>query len=473
MTALKVLEGDYATLDDEAVSALSSSLRGDLLTPDSPGYDEARVIWNAMIDRRPGAIIQCAGVRDVITAIRFAREHDLLVTVRGAGHNIAGNSVADGALLIDLSGMKSVWVDPHRALVRVEPGCTLGDVDHETQAFGLAIPTGINSTTGIAGLTLGGGFGWLSRKYGLTIDSLVSADVVTAEGDLVRASASENPDLFWGIRGGGGNFGIVTSFEFKAHPVGPEVLSGLIVHPFSAGMDLLRAWREYVAGAPEEVSAWVVGRKAPPLPFLPEEVHGTEVIVFAALYAGDMSDGEAALAPLRAIGDPIADVIGPHPFAGWQQAFDPLLTPGARNYWKSHDFSSITDEVLQITLDAVASLPGPQFEIFIAQLGGAISRVPVEATAYTARNDPYLINVHGRWDDPAEDEASVAWTRKLFQDLAPHATGNVYVNFMPQDEGDRIKGAYGPNYARLVELKNKWDPHNVFRMNQNIRPTGA
>jgi FAD/FMN-containing dehydrogenase len=470
MTALKVLEGDYATLDDDTVSAFAASLRGDLLTADSDAYDDVRVIWNAMIDRRPGAIVRCAGARDVVTAVDFARAHDLLVTVRGAGHNIAGNAVADGALLIDLSGMTSIHVDPVRATVRAEPGCTLGDLDHETQAFGLAVPTGINSTTGIAGLTLGGGFGWISRKYGMTIDSLISADVVTADGRLVRASETENADLFWGIRGGGGNFGIVTSFEFRAHPVGPEVLSGLIVHPFSDAMDVLQAWRDYTETAPDEVTVWMVGRKAPPLPFLPEEVHGTPVIILAAMYTGDMAAGEAALAPLRAVGNPIADVISPHPFAGWQAAFDPLLTPGARNYWKSHNFSGITDDILQITIDAVANLPGPQCEVFIAQLGGATSRVASDATAYPARDAQYLMNVHGRWDEPSEDEAGIGWSRQLFRDLEPHATGNVYVNFMPADEVDRITGAYGSNYDRLVELKRKWDPSNMFRMNQNIRP---
>lgn len=472
MTALKILEGEYTTLDEDTVTSLDSDLRGELLTPESSNYDEVRAIWNAMIDRRPGAIVRCAGPRDVVTAVRFAREHDLLVSVRGAGHNIAGNSVADGALMIDLSAMTGVHVDPVRGVVRVEPGCTLGDVDHETQLHGLAVPTGINSTTGIAGLTLGGGFGWLSRKHGMTIDCLLSADVVTADGRLVRASATENADLFWGIRGGGGNFGIVTSFEFQTHPVGPEILSGLIVHPFSDAAEVLRAWRDFTRTAPDEVTVWVVGRQAPPLPFLPPEVHGTEVIVFAAMYAGDMKAGEAALAPLRAVGNPIADVIGPHPFAGWQAAFDPLLTPGARNYWKSHNFEDITDDVLSITVDAVANLPGPQCEIFIAQLGGATARVPTDATAYPARDARYLMNVHGRWDAPSEDEAGVAWTRKLFRDLEPHATGNVYVNFMPDDEADRVRGAYGANYDRLVELKNKWDPQNFFRLNQNIPPAG-
>jgi len=470
MTAVKDLKGECATLDGAAVEALASSLRGDLVSPDSPDYDESRAIWNAMIDRKPGLIVRCAGARDVMAAVGFSREHDLLISVRGAGHNIAGSAVADGALMIDLSGMTAVHTNPTTGVVRAEPGCTLGALDHETQAFGLVVPTGINSTTGIAGLTLGGGFGWLTRKHGMTIDTLISADVVTAEGELVRASADENPDLFWGIRGGGGNFGIVTSFEFQAVKVGPEVLSGLIVHPFSDARAVLRGWRDFADQAPDEVTVWMVARKAPPLPFLPEEVHGTEVIILAACCAGDMADGEAALAPLRAIGNPIADVIGPHPFTGWQAAFDPLLTPGARNYWKSHNFDGLTDDVLDITIDAVANLPHPQSEIFIAQLGGVASRVPSDATAYPARDAAYLMNMHGRWDDAADDEAGVGWARDLFNALTPHATGNVYVNFMPDDEADRIRGAYGTNYDKLVELKARWDPTNMFRLNQNIRP---
>jgi FAD/FMN-containing dehydrogenase len=470
MTALKVMEGQYLELDDDAVAGFTASLRGDLVTPESDDYDEVRAIWNAMIDRRPGAIVRCAGPSDVIAAVRFARQHDLLVSIRGAGHNIAGNSVADGALMIDLSGMTSVHVDPGRGIVRAEPGCTLGDLDHETQVHGLVVPTGINSTTGIAGLTLGGGFGWLSRKHGMTIDNLVSADVVTAEGELVRASASENADLFWGIRGGGGNFGIVTSFEFQAHPVGPEILSGLVVHPFADAMDVMKQVYALTDEAPDELTVWVVLRKAPPLPFLPDEVHGTAVLVLAAMYAGDMADGEAALAPFRAIGNPIADVISPHPFTGWQAAFDPLLTPGVRNYWKSHNFEAMTDDILQIVVDFTGKLPTPHCEIFLAQLGGATRRVAHDATAYPARDAAYLMNVHGRWEDPADDAAVVGWSRELFDSLTPHATGNVYVNFMPDDEADRIRGAYGSNYDRLVELKRKWDPTNMFRLNQNIRP---
>lgn len=455
------------------IDALGGALRGELLTPASPSYDEVRAIWNAMIDRRPALIARCHGAADVLHSVRFAREHDLLLAVRGGGHNIAGNAVADGGLMIDLSPMRSVRVDPERRTARVEPGCTLADVDHETQAFGLATPIGINSTTGIAGLTLGGGFGWLSRKHGMTIDNLLSVDVVTADGELIRASETENPDLFWGIRGGGGNFGVVTSFEFQLHPVGPTVLSGLIVHPFEDAAEVLRFYREFAAELPDDTAVWVVLRKAPPLAFLPVQWHGREVVVLAAFHAGDMQDGVRVLQPLRDHGRPIADVVGPHPYAAWQQAFDPLLTPGARNYWKSHDFAELSDDLLATLIAYGGDLPSPQCEIFLGQVGGAMKRVPSDATAYAGRQAEFVMNVHTRWDEPGQDNECVAWARAVFQATAPFATGGVYVNFMTEDETDRIGAAYAGNHERLVELKNRYDPGNLFRMNQNIRPAAG
>ncbi|NIM51278.1 MAG: FAD-binding protein [Gemmatimonadales bacterium] len=469
---MKTLDGGTTTVEQAAVGALASSIQGELLTADSRGYDEARTIWNAMIDRRPGLIVRCAGAADVVHAVNFARDHGLLTAVHGVGHNIAGNAVCDGGLMISLEGMKAVQVDPKTRRVVVEPGVTLGELDAATQAHGLAVPVGINSTTGIAGLTLGGGFGWISRKHGLAIDSLISANVATAAGESVRASADENDDLFWGIRGGGGNFGVVTSFEFQAHPVGPEVLAGLIVHPFADARNVLRAYRDFAAQAPDELSVWVVLRKAPPLPFLPEEVHGTEVVVLAALYHGDMAEGEKALAPLRAHGSPHADVISPHQFVDFQAAFDPLLTPGARNYWKSHDFPALEDDALDTIIDYMGKLPGPACEVFIAHMGGATSRVPADATAYRGRDAEFIMNVHGRWEDAADDEKCIAWCRQLFDATNPYAMGAVYVNFMTEEEGQRVREAYGDGYARLVELKNKYDPDNLFRLNQNIQPNG-
>ena len=452
------------------LAALRQDLHGQICLQGEPGYDEARSIWNAMVDRLPDIVVRCAQANDIIRAVRFAVEHNLAIAVRGGGHNIAGNAVGEGGLLIDLSPMKTVRVDEKTRRAWVAPGATLGDVDKATQAYGLAVPTGINSTTGIAGLTLGGGFGWLTRPFGMTIDNLVAAEVVTASGALVRASAAENADLFWAIRGGGGNFGIVANFEFQLHPVGPEVFSGLIVHPFAPAGELLREYRRIAIESPDELTIWAVMRKAPPLPFIPAEWHGREVLLFAVCYAGAMADAEKAAAPLRRLGKPIADVLGPHLFTGWQAAFDPLLTPGARNYWKTHDFTVLSDEAINAITDAVPRLPGPECEVFIAQVGGAMSRVTPDATAYPHRNAHFIMNVHTRWRETAQDSACIAWARELFKVTAPFATGAGYVNFVPADEPERIEMIYGPNYQRLGEVKRRWDPENRFRLNHNIRP---
>ncbi|HEY6995742.1 MAG TPA: FAD-binding oxidoreductase [Xanthobacteraceae bacterium] len=466
----RTLEASTKTIPQDTVSALRGKVRGTIALPGEDGYDAARTIWNAMVDRRPGLVVRCLGAADVINAVKLARDEKLLVAVRGGGHNIAGNAVCDGGLLIDLSLMRSVRIDAASDTARVEPGATLADFDKEAQEFGLVTPLGINSTTGVAGLTLGGGFGWTTRKYGLTVDNLISADVVTADGKLVRASEKENPDLFWALRGGGGNFGVVTSFEFRLHPLGPEVLSGLVVHPLESARELLPQFRRIAREAPDELTIWVVMRKAPPLPFLPTEWHGKEVLVFAACYAGDMKDGEKALKALRALGKPIADVIAPHPFTAWQTAFDPLLTPGARNYWKSHDFADLPDAAVNVILNSVRELPSPECEVFIAHVGGAMARIPANATAWPNRDAHFIMNVHTRWQDKAQDQACIAWARHLFEATAPFAAGSVYVNFMPDDENDRVEKAYGTNYRRLAEIKRRYDPGNLFRMNQNIRP---
>ena len=467
---ISALNGATIALSNDILTSLRSELHGSLCLPDEPGYDEARTIWNAMIDRRPGAVVRCRVASDVIAAVRLARDNDLLVAVRGGGHNIAGNAVCEGGLLIDLSPMRSVHIDSKGRTARVDPGATLGEFDTEAQSFGLATPLGINSTTGVAGLTLGGGFGWLSRRFGLTADNLRSADVVTADGELLHASAGNNPDLFWAIRGGGGNFGVATSFEFKLHPVGPELVSGLIVHPFAGAQELLAGYREVASAAPDELTIWVVMRKAPPLPFLSTDVHGKAILAFAVCYSGAPVDADGALAPLRALGKPLADVIGPQPYAAWQTAFDPLLTPGAFNYWKSHNFTALSDRLLGTLVDYVSTLPTTECEIFIGQVGGAINRVPADATAYPHRNVNFVINVHTRWRERGDEQVAIRWTRELFAATAPHATGGVYVNFMPEDETDRLAGAYGGNYERLLALKAKYDPGNLFRLNQNLRP---
>lgn len=467
---LTTLQRGQTVVKDETIDALAAGLRGRLLSGKDVDYDDARAIWNAMIDRRPGLIVRCAGAADVMKAVRFARDNGLLLAVRGGGHGIAGNAVCEGGVVIDLSPMRSVRVDPGTRRLRVEPGATLADVDAETQAFGLVLPTGINSTTGIAGLTLGGGFGWLTRKYGLTIDNLISMDVVTAEGKLIRVSENEEPDLFWAMRGGGGNFGVVTSFEFRLHDLPGNVLAGLVVHPFADAEKVLREYRQALETAPDELTCWAVMRQAPPLPFLPAEWHGKEILVLAMCYCGDIAAGETATAGLRAIGNPIADIVSPMPFAAWQQAFDPLLTPGARNYWKSQDFAELSDAAIDILRDAVAKLPGPECEIFIGHVGGAAGRIAQEATAFPQRNSHFVMNVHARWRENAMDGACVGWARELFEATKPHAIGTAYINFMPEDETDRVEAAYGGNYARLSEIKRRYDPQNLFRMNQNVKP---
>jgi FAD/FMN-containing dehydrogenase len=472
MNEIKInkLNGGIAPITPEALVALRSALGGQALLPEDPGYDQARTVWNATVDKRPGLVVRCAGVSDVIQAMRFARQHDLLVAVRAGGHNIAGKAVADGALLIDLSQMRSVRVDRAARVAWVEPGATLADFDRETQAFGLTTPVGINSTTGIAGLTLGGGFGWTSRKFGMSIDNLIGADVVTAEGQIRRASAEENADLFWALRGGGGNFGIITGFEFRLHALEPQILSGLLVHPFADAPKLLREYRSFVAHAPEELTAWVVLRKAPPLPFLPEQWHGKEVMIMAVCFLGDPGEGEKALAPLRKLGQPIADVIGLHPFTGWQQAFDPLLTPGARNYWKSHDFSELNDGLFTQLTDFAGRLPTAECEIFIANVGGAMARVPVDATAFAGRDAKFVMNVHTRWQEARDDARCIGWAREFYDATRPYASSTAYVNFLSEEDGERLSSTYGGNYARLSEIKAKYDPENVFRVNQNIKP---
>jgi FAD/FMN-containing dehydrogenase len=403
--------------------------------------------------------------------VNFARDNGLLLAVRGGGHNIAGNALCDDGLVIDLSMMKAARVDPAAGRVTIEGGATLGDLDAATQAHGLATPTGINSTTGIGGLTLGGGFGWLSRKYGMTVDNLEAAEVVTAAGKVVRASATENPDLFWALRGGSGNFGVVTRFEFRLHPVGPNVLSGLIVYPASEAKPVLQQYRDFLATAPEELSVWTVLRHAPPLPFLPQEVHGKGIIALALIYVGDPKQGKPLIEPLRKFGTPLGEHVGVQPYVAWQQAFDPLLTAGARNYWKSHNFSTLQDGLFDAVTAYVGKLPSPQCEIFFAAIGGATGRPAPGAAAYPHRDVKFVMNFHGRWEDPADDKRCIGWAREFYNASAPFASGGVYVNFLTADETDRVRSAYGTNYDQLAQVKRKFDPGNLFRMNQNIKPT--
>lgn len=457
-------------LPNEAIEKLRSQVGGRVVVSVDPDYDKVRSLWNAMIDRKPEVIVQCSSADDVAPAISFARAHGLELSVRGAGHNIAGNALCDDGLAIDFSTMKRVRVDSDKKRARVEAGATLSDFDEAVQPFGLATPVGINSTTGIAGLTLGGGFGWLTRRYGLTIDNLIAANVVTAAGDPIRAGADENPDLFWAIRGGGGNFGVVTDFEFQLHPVGPDVLAGLIVFPFAQAKEALRRYRDFIESAPSEMNVWVILRKAPPLPFLPEEVHGKEVVVFPVFYTGEVERGEQLVDSVRAFGDAHGEHVGVQPYVQWQKAFDPLLTPGARNYWKSHNFTELSDGALDCMIEYASSLPSPHCEIFVGSVQGLANEFRSDVTAYAHREARFVLNVHGRWEDPSDDERCITWAREFFGASRPYASGGAYVNFMTEDEVDRVSAAYGANYDRLREIKRRYDPENVFHFNHNIKP---
>ncbi|HEY7219211.1 MAG TPA: FAD-binding oxidoreductase [Candidatus Binatia bacterium] len=458
------------TLTSKAREEIKALIKGSVLVPDDRDYEEARQVWNAMIDRRPAMIVQCAHADDVAPAIAFARQNKLEISIRGAGHNIAGNALCDDGLTIDFSNMKNVQVDAGKRRAYVEPGATLADLDEATQVHGLATPVGINSTTGIAGLTLGGGFGWLTRKYGMTVDKLVSVDMVTADGRTIRASETDNADLFWAIRGGGGNFGVVTQFEFQLVPVGPEIFAGLIVFPFSQAKQILNKYRQFVSSAPEELNVWVVLRKAPPLPFLPENVHGTEVVVLPIFYSGPVAEAEKLIAPLRAFGTAHGEHLGPQPYVAWQKAFDPLLTPGARNYWKSHNFTELADGAVDSIIEFAGKLPSPQCEIFIGLIAGAPNRIAPDAMAYGHRDAKFVLNVHGRWDEAKDDQKCMGWARDFFKASAPYASAGAYVNFMTEEENDRVVAAYGSNYNRLVQIKKRYDPDNIFHLNQNIKP---
>jgi FAD/FMN-containing dehydrogenase len=455
------------TFSTAAVETFEAGLRGELLRPSDGGYDEARTIYNKMIDNRPALIARCAGVADVIQSVQFARECGLLVSVRGGGHNVSGNAICDGGLMIDLSPMKSVQVDPERNTARAEPGVTWGEFDHESQAFGLATTGGLISTTGVAGLTLGGGIGWLMGNHGLACDNLISADVVTADGQLLTASGSENQDLFWGLRGGGGNFGIVTSFEFQLHPVGP-MLGGLVIHPLDQAVELMRLYEDFTLTAPNELGTMAVFVTSP---------EGERVIAIVVCYNGPVEEGERVLKPLRDFGSPLADVIGPMPYAQVQRMLDEGFPSGMQNYWKSNFLKGLDDTAIEMIVGHVRNAPSPNSAVAIEQLGGAVRQVGTNDTAFNHRNARYNLLIVGIWPDPAAKDENVRWVRDFWDAMEPYSSGSVYVNYLGQEaeEGaERIKAAYGPEkYKKLVALKNKYDPTNLFRLNQNIKPTGV
>jgi FAD/FMN-containing dehydrogenase len=464
-------------LDEAAVRELENSLRGELvrprgelIRPGDPSYDEHRKVWNGSIDRFPALIARCAGVADVISAVRFARRTGLETAVRGGGHSFPGLSVCDGGVVIDLGPMKGIRVDPEARTVRAQAGVLIGELDRETQAFGLAVTGGIVTHTGLSGLTLGGGIGWLMRKHGLTIDQLLSVDLVTADGELVRASRDENPDLFWGVRGGGGNFGIVTEFEFRLNPVGPIVLAGPVFWAMEDSPELLRFYRDWIADAPDDLMTIVIHRTAPPLPFVPTELHGKPVAAIACCYAGSVEEGEKVVRPLKEFGSPVLDLCEPKPYLTHQAMFDPTFPHGRWYYFRACDVTELTDEVIDITVDHATRISSPLTAFPIWQMGGAVARVDNDETAFSGRAAGHTFNISGTTETAEGFAEERDWVRNFWSALEPYHT-SVYTNFLMDEGEERIREAYGVDkYDRLKALKRKYDPDNFFRLNQNIPP---
>jgi FAD/FMN-containing dehydrogenase len=459
--------------DGASVHPLRGALRHPVILPGDPGYDEARRVWNGMIDRHPAAVARCAEAAEVAAAVGIARRNGLPLAVRGGGHSVAGHSTCDGGIVVDLSPMDSVVVDPGSRIVRVGGGATWGSVDRETQRFGLAVPGGVVSHTGVAGLSLGGGYGWLRRKYGLSCDHVLSAEVVLADGRTVTASETRNADLLWALKGGGGNFGIVTTFEFRAVPVGPEVMYVGSMYPVEQAGAVLRAWRDYVGGAPDEVTSDATWWSVPPDPAIPAELHGAPVLVVEGVYAGPVDAGERMMRPLRELGDPLLDLSGPELFTDVNSALDDVFPAGAHHsYWRSHYLAELGDEAIDSYVRWAERRPSRLSPIPIRHLGGAMSRVAAEDTALGDRSARFLLSIDSVWESPADTARNVEWTRAFWAEMQRFATGAAYTNFLsPLDSGDELlKRTYGANYRRLVELKRKYDPENLFRLNHNIDP---
>ena len=461
-------------MDDQAIEELRASLLGEVFTPADAGYDGARAVWNAMIDRRPSVIIRSNGTADVVTAVTFARAHQLPISIRGGAHNVAGHAAGDAGVMIDLSAMRGVRVDPERRRAWVEGGAVWGDVDAATQAFGLATPGGLISDTGVGGLTLSGGIGWLRSAYGLCIDNLVAADVVIADGRLVRASQGENADLLWALKGGGGNFGVVTMFEFALHPVGPKVMFCGPVYPIEAGSAPIRFWREFLADKNDRVGSLIEFSTIPSDPAYPEAAWGKRVYTMAAVFAGDADEGEALLQPLRELGELVTDFSGQMDYCAVQQLFDTVIPFGQhRCYWKSQFLSGLTDEAIDLILERNARPPSPNTLSSIWNFGGGTAAVGAADTAFGDRSMPYMVSIDSVWDAPEDDAANMAWTRDFWGRLTPYSCqGRIYLNFAGLGEGneDLVRRSYGDNFDKLAAIKRTYDPDNAFRFNQNIRP---
>jgi FAD/FMN-containing dehydrogenase len=471
MTATASVTGNGLDVVPAVVQDFRAGLRGALLQPGDDGYEAARRVWNGAIDRRPALIARCTGAADVIRAVNFARSNDLLVSVRGGGHNVTGNAVCDGGLMIDLSPMKGIRVDTARRSVQAQAGLTWGELDHETQAFGLATTGGQISTTGIAGLTLGGGLGWLMRRCGLAVDNLISVDVVTADGRFLTCRATANADLFWGLRGGGGNLGLATSFEYRLHPIGPLVTGGVLLYPAEHAEEALRFYREYMAAASDDEMVAVTLQSAPPAPFVPAHLHGAPVVGFALCHVGPLEEGRRAVERLRAFGPPVVDLLGPMPYTAVQRMFDDGMPFGRHVYLRSDHLTDLSDEVIKVCVQRAVAATSPLSVVVIIPLGGAVARIGEHDTAFSHRDTPFDIDIFAIWTDPQESDRHLQWGRSFGAALRPFSRG-VYVNEMGIEGEERIRAAYNPaNYARLVKLKNTYDPTNFWRLNQNIKPT--
>jgi FAD/FMN-containing dehydrogenase len=460
----------HAPLAEGSIAELAQAMRGELIAPGDPGYDKARTIWNGAHDRRPALIARCAGVADVMRAVEFARSEELVIAVRGGSHSIPGFSTCDGGIVIDLSPMQGIRVDPQAATAVAQTGLTWAQMDHETQAFGLATTGGLVSSTGIAGFTLGGGVGWLMRKHGLACDNLIGADVVTADGRLVHTSENENPELLWGLRGGGGNFGIATSFEYELHRVGPTVTAGVVFYPGDRAGEILRFYRDWVHDAPDELTTLANLLTAPPAPFLPEEWHGKPLVALIGMHCGSLEDGERAVRALKEQGDPVADLMGPLPYSAMQSLIDPLWGPGAHSYMKAGFMGGLDDAAIDTLTHYHQHATSPKSEIHVHHMGGAVARVPAGATAFGDRSAPFLLNVIASTFTADGYDQSVMWAQQLHAAMTPALTGDSYINFLSAEGDERVRAAYGANYDRLVALKNEYDPSNLFRLNQNIAP---
>jgi FAD/FMN-containing dehydrogenase len=467
----KTMEGREIDLKQETLNGLKMSLRGPMFTPGDVGYDESRTVWNGMFDKRPAVVVRCLGTVDVMTCVQFAREHELLLCIKGGGHNIAGLATADGALMLDMSLMRGVWVDPQRKVARAQAGCLLGDVDRETQVHGLAAVLGFVSLTGIAGLTLGGGFGYLTRRWGWTADNVVGMDVVTADARPVRASSDENADLFWGLRGGGGNFGVVTGIDYVLRPVGPEVVGGVVAWPASAAPKVLELYRTLVEKAPPELTLTTLLRPAPPAPWLPKDMHGKPIVALLACYSGKPEEGEKAVAPIKSFGNPVGDVLVRRPYTQMQSLLDATQPKGRRSYWKSEYLPLVEPSLCEKLIDHAAKIRSPHSSIVLMHIGGALNSLNDDHSPVGNRDAHYVLNLAGSWEQASEDRANIEWAREAWHDIKSFSTGGTYINFLTEDEGpERTKAALGKGLQRLAEVKARWDPENVFRTNRNINP---